>query len=39
MLPVFEVAMEELESDNYPRLELTSEHLEWDPTSTTFPEQ
>ena len=35
-LLVFEVAMEEWESDIYPRLELTSEHLEWDPTSTTF---
>ena len=38
-LLVFEVAMEEWESDNYPRLELTSEHLEWSPTSTTFQEQ
>ena len=38
-LPVSEVAMEEWESDIYPRLELTSEHLEWDPTSTTFQEQ
>ena len=35
-LPVFEMAMEEWESDIYPRLELTSGHLEWDPTSTTF---
>ena len=38
-LPVFEVLMEEWESDIYPRLELTSEHLEWDPTSTIFQEQ
>ena len=38
-LLVFEVAMEEWESEIYPRLELTSEHLGWDPTSTTFQEQ
>ena len=31
--------MEEWESDTYPRLELTSEYLEWDLTSTNFQEQ
>ena len=38
-LPVFEVAMEQWDSDIYPQLELTSEHLKWDPTSTSFQEQ
>ena len=38
-LSIFEVAMEEWESYNYPQLELTSEHIEWDPTSTTFRKQ
>ena len=31
--------MEEWGSDNYPRIELTSEHLEWDLTGATFQAQ
>ena len=38
-LPVSEVATEEWESYIYPRLELTSEHLEWDLTITIFQKQ
>ena len=33
------MATEQWKSDIYPHLELTSDNIEWDPTSTTFQEQ
>jgi hypothetical protein len=35
-LPVLTVSKNEFESGDYPRIELTNEHLEWDPTTTTY---
>ena len=38
-LPTETVTMEEYESGEYPRIELTSEHQVWEPNSTRFQEQ
>lgn len=38
-LPVLTVSKDEFESGDYPRIELTNEHLEWDPTTTTYERQ
>ena len=38
-LPTDTVTMEEFESGKYPRIELTSEHQVWEPSSTRFQEQ
>ena len=38
-LPVHNPTKEERESKTHPRLELTSEHLDWDPDSTRYTEQ
>jgi hypothetical protein len=38
-LPTDTVTMEEYESGKYPRIELTSEHQVWEPSSTRFQEQ
>ncbi|KAL7530108.1 hypothetical protein ACHAXR_003313, partial [Thalassiosira sp. AJA248-18] len=38
-LPTFAISREDWNSGDYPRLDLTSEHLEWDPNNTTYEEQ
>ena len=38
-LPVHKPSLEDWDSGKYPRYELTSEHLDWNPSDLTFGEQ
>ena len=38
-LPVHQPSLEDWDSGKYPRYELTSEHLDWNPSYPTFGEQ
>ena len=38
-LPVYQPSLEDWDSGKYPRYELTSEHLDWNPIDPTFGKQ